>query len=486
MVNDHNCIIIYDDREILNSDIKAYVGTEHYGDIVYRGHSLSQKFQSIIPSVNLQNFYHLKDDASLLLLKSDLSTNANRLNASVFIILSKAVTDEFNHLKSLIDRLQFAREDFVDRPKKPLITFFSSINTLFSRWHLFENNQNLLSDSLLDEMRKIKSINLLDLSKINDFLSFARTSSQSRHFNNLGFDNFYYTKSSSDHSKIYSEYTFYNLAPEHLRPWLVQPFDFKKEKSKSSYRMIRYYVPDLSFQWINNAFTENNFEEFINRIIFFINKRASKNCSMLDSEILINNIFIKKTEKRINQFLTMNEGKAVNDLLKNANGIGLEEIYNQYTSIFLEFKKKFMTKNLVIGHGDLCFSNILYEKNIFLLKFIDPRGAETENQLWDHPIYDLAKLSHSILGDYDFINNSLIRADFSEDGLFKLSHYEKKSDNLKILFTNKISQMGIDLKIIRIAEASLFLSMLPIHIDYPNKTLAFILRAKEILDEVQF
>ena len=91
MVNDHNCIIIYDDREILNSDIKAYVGTEHYGDIVYRGYSLSQKFKSIIPSVNLQNFYHLKDNASLLLLKNDLSTNANLLNASVFIILSKSL-----------------------------------------------------------------------------------------------------------------------------------------------------------------------------------------------------------------------------------------------------------------------------------------------------------------------------------------------------------------------------------------------------------
>jgi hypothetical protein len=144
-----------------------------------------------------------------------------------------------------------------------------------------------------------------------------------------------------------------------------------------------------------------------------------------------------------------------------------------------------ITKNLVVGHGDLCFSNILYDKNIFLLKFLDPRGAETEDQLWTNPFYDLAKLSHSILGDYDLINNSLIKVEFSSEGAFKLSQYNKNYDHLKVLFINKVSQMGLDLKTLRLAEASLFLSMLPMHIDFPNKTMAFILRAKQILDEIK-
>jgi hypothetical protein len=37
----------------------------------------------------------------------------------------------------------------------------------------------------------------------------------------------------------------------------------------------------------------------------------------------------------------------------------------------------------------------------------------------------------------------------------------------------------------RLGEASLFLSMLPLHIDYPNKVIAFMLKASQILDEVE-
>ena len=41
------------------------------------------------------------------------------------------------------------------------------------------------------------------------------------------------------------------------------------------------------------------------------------------------------------------------------------------------------------------------------MKFVDPKGALEEEDLWTDPYYDLAKLSHSVLGNYDLINNSL-------------------------------------------------------------------------------
>ena len=38
---------------------------------------------------------------------------------------------------------------------------------------------------------------------------------------------------------------------------------------------------------------------------------------------------------------------------------------------------------------------------------------------------------------------------------------------------------------VRIYEASLFLSMLPLHMDNPHKVFAFILNAKNILEEIE-
>ena len=56
----------------------------------------------------------------------------------------------------------------------------------------------------------------------------------------------------------------------------------------------------------------------------------------------------------------------------------------------------------VVGHGDLCFSNMFYSKSNQYLKLIDPRGASSEHDLYTDPDYDVAKLSHSIQGRLRF------------------------------------------------------------------------------------
>ena len=58
---------------------------------------------------------------------------------------------------------------------------------------------------------------------------------------------------------------------------------------------------------------------------------------------------------------------------------------------------------LVESHGDLCLSNILacYDGNV---RFIDPRGSDS---IWLDEYYDMAKLSQSIMGGYDFIINDI-------------------------------------------------------------------------------
>jgi len=69
----------------------------------------------------------------------------------------------------------------------------------------------------------------------------------------------------------------------------------------------------------------------------------------------------------------------------------------------------------VVGHGDLCFSNMLFDKNTELLMLIDPKGALNEAEIWTDPYYDIAKLSHSICGMYDLFNNGLYSLDIDDD-----------------------------------------------------------------------
>lgn len=56
-------------------------------------------------------------------------------------------------------------------------------------------------------------------------------------------------------------------------------------------------------------------------------------------------------------------------------------------------------------HGDFCFSNILYDSRSNRIKTIDPRGVTPNGKIsiYGNIYYDIAKLSHSVIGLYDFI-----------------------------------------------------------------------------------
>ena len=58
---------------------------------------------------------------------------------------------------------------------------------------------------------------------------------------------------------------------------------------------------------------------------------------------------------------------------------------------------------------------MLWDKEKDSLLFIDPRGALVENDIYMDEYYDLAKLSHSIIHDYD----QVLLGDFNINDFFK-------------------------------------------------------------------
>ena len=137
-----------------------------------------------------------------------------------------------------------------------------------------------------------------------------------------------------------------------------------------------------------------------------------------------------------------------------------------------------------MGHGDLCFSNILYSKEANVLKLIDPKGALKEEELYTDLYYDLAKLSHSICGCYDFFNTGLYQISMDRDMKLSLSIDANPEPYMEI-FGEYLKNNGFDMALVRLYEASLFLSMLPYHMDQPGKVFGFIMNAIRILKEVE-
>lgn len=475
-------LLIVDDREFTSGEVRSLVGARHFGDIIFKRRPLYEHFRDALPTW-AKCLIRLQNDSDLAALRSNLEI-CNEGTAAC-VIAGRSGFPRADLLRQLVERLPYAEEDFTDTLYKPLLVFWRNAHDLVEQWAEFTSSPLHFWEQSWQHCQRLQSLQPLDLGKIHDFLSFISGSTAARYFNEVQIDDYFYTKSSKDKSKMQAECLFYGLAPARMRPWLIESFDFKDEGERASYKMLRYYLADAALQWVHGAFEADTFAPFVERLLFFLSDRPKKACSKEQSAALAKELFITKLERRVKEFLAMTEGKRINQLASSAAPeLDLTHLLSRYLKLYMRFEKAFSFDYCVVGHGDPCFSNILYDQPRYLLKLIDPKGALTEEELWTHPLYDLCKISHSVLGDYDFINNGLYKVGFADNNELELSFSHTNHASLKSIFVNQVKSIGLDVRIVRLGEASLFLSMLPLHIDSPNKVLAFMLNARRILDEV--
>lgn len=478
-----NLLIIYDDRDEVSPDLQEIVGNRHFGDILIKRSHLSDNIRKFIPSWSQENFLHLKGNIEIQTIYDLL---VSKKFSSILLISARASFPDPKGLTSLIERLPFAYENFVDRDYNPLIIYFHDVEKLLKLWSDFSTLPLVHSNNMWRDFQKLEVDKPNDLNEIETFLQVASGSTETRHFNYVDIDKWYYTKKSNDKHKMEAEYRFYHSVPERMRPWFVETFDFCSKDTYASYRMMRYYLADMSLQWIHNVFTTTTFKNFIDQLMFFIEERDQLIEKKDKINLIAEEIFVKKVNSRIDFFLNSAHGRHINEMLKTSNEcLNINSLRERYLTLYRQHEKYFITKYLVIGHGDPCFSNILYNGKHRLLKLIDPKGGMSKEELWSHPFYDLCKISHSILGDYDFINNGLYRIALDHKNNFTLTFNQNMHNHHKSIFISLLKQNKYDPRIIRLGEASLFLSMLPLHIDHPNKVMAFILNANKILTEIE-
>lgn len=142
--------------------------------------------------------------------------------------------------------------------------------------------------------------------------------------------------------------------------------------------------------------------------------------------------------------------------------------------------------NFAVIHGDCCASNILYDPKNAFVRFIDPRGSFGPYSMFGDPRYDLAKLSHSFSGGYDFIVNGLFDIAL-QDGATHLDVFiDRHHSDISDVFDRWLMQRaGVNILQIQLIEALLFLSMVPLHNDKPKAQLAFLANGLRIYSCVQ-
>lgn len=318
-----------------------------------------------------------------------------------------------------------------------------------------------------------------DLGHVNTYFRSRSAITTQRAFNNLKIDNGVVWKSGTPSKKIEAEASWFVNLPTHLKRFIPQFIQQGVENDKPFYETE--YLPCLP---LNEIFVHGKnsvvfWESILNLIAFYMSESRKIECDdSLKAEIQQDSIalYSDKTFERLESYASQ---KQLNlDTPSKYNGIILPSIRD----LAQECIDKTLALPMVpaIIHGDLCFSNIMYDSRANNIKVIDPRGLNLKQELtiYGNQSYDLAKLCHSFIGLYDFIIADAFTLLKSESIGVKLSfNLDERFIDIQKMFLSKKLLPSITNSEIMPATILLFLSMIPLHFDKPYRQEAMLANA---------
>ena len=344
----------------------------------------------------------------------------------------------------------------------------------------YEISQALTAYLLKDHIRAIPIEGWVDAGNQDMLLLTLGRVLSTRTFNRLEYDaeTNVITKTSdpASSSKLRNEIFWMQNVPAHCRRFIPQvvassmdtadthlSIEFVPQPPLSSLYVFQN-IPAQKWQWVVSTILKK-FERF-----FWSQKRAVDSAPSLFFEHVFG-----KLQERVRDY----PAHIPVDRSVTFNGVG----YGPLAEALGTLRRCTETlsasiKELSIAHGDLCFSNILFDLNSGLFKVLDPRGSfgSPEPTVSGHPLYDLAKLRHSIAGAYDSLAYDMFHIDKSEGDDFKITvHGSPAAESLTAYFDGATAAMGYDPKAVALIEATLFLSMVPLHGENPQRQLALYL-----------
>ncbi|MDW6002200.1 aminoglycoside phosphotransferase family protein [Vibrio mangrovi] len=303
----------------------------------------------------------------------------------------------------------------------------------------------------------------LDFGHVNTYYQSKSEFTTQRAFNDLSICQDWIEKSSAKNIKIKAEANWFKSIPDEMKIFIPQFLGDNDTRGEYSYRLEYLYYTALNELYVFSLLPEIKWEQIIDSCLSFIKlcRDYNYNGASINS---LKNLFGEKTLERVNEFCA---DKKIDTFTKwNFNGekISIDDL------IYLSNKYLPQDEEITLLHGDFCFSNILYDFRSQRIKVIDPRGITPSNDfsIYGDYRYDLAKLSHSIIGLYDRIIAGYYSIDInynSHDIQFSLDG-ERYYLAIQQIFVDKINKyFNLNEMNLLAMQIHLFISMLPLHAD---------------------
>lgn len=325
-----------------------------------------------------------------------------------------------------------------------------------------------------------------DFGNLENLLSAKRQLLQSRYFNSLYIHPVLntITKESDFDEKLRNELKWYEDLPSELSVLAPRILQKSEKEGRLVFTQEYYGYPTLSELFLYSDLTSDSWHGIVRKLLEIVNE-FSKYPTQLKAEELLE-IYLNKTHERLGLlFLEEPAWK----ILFEAKTIWINE--KEYRGFYqLELSLKDYVENLVkkvkpgILHGDLCFSNILFDINSQIVKLIDPRGSFGRIGIYGDQRYDMAKLRHSIHGLYDYIVSDLFEVSVSDLNINFAIFANEIPPAVTLDFDRQLVENGFNPDEIQFIEGLLFISMLPLHKDKPHRQQVMFAQGMIFINEI--
>lgn len=318
-----------------------------------------------------------------------------------------------------------------------------------------------------------------DLGHVNTYFKSRASITTQRSFNSLNIKSGVLTKRGDPSIKIEAEAQWFKNLPIAMRRFTPQLIDSGSDQDGKPYYSLEY----LPMSPLNELFVHGHNPAFFwARVLKLIQDYLEESRNSLPPDADVGRIsedaislYKDKTIARLQAFAEGNDFDIHKKLRFDGRQLPSAMAIAE-RCIDLAVKSACVP---AIAHGDLCFSNILFDSRGGHIKVIDPRGL---NQAQDLTIvgdqkYDLAKLCHSFIGLYDFIISGRYNLTEDANGFHLSFDLDDRLKSIQQLFEKTELIPGVSVSDIIPLTVLLFLSMLPLHADQPRRQKALFANA---------
>jgi hypothetical protein len=337
---------------------------------------------------------------------------------------------------------------------------------------LYDSNCEMLNRVALEEW--------YDFGHLQTYIKSKQKITTQRHFNELSIKNGVVEKRSKDRKKMQAESIWFESLPYELR--LYVPQYLGQNIDGDGYRLEYLPLSALNELYVFGRLPNFIWKEILNSCFNFL--EGMNNSSFEKKCVNLKSLYLDKTIERLKSY-EVQLGKTVLLDAWEVNGRKCPQLLDIVNDCWLKVKN---TEPIIsLGHGDYCFSNILYDFRQARIKVIDPRGLDPEGRITavSDMRYDLAKLAHSIVGKYDLIIAGHYDLTIVNDRSFNFNISKKENCDLDSIFLDSFF-LGRSIRDCQIYPIMvlLFLGMIPLHVDRPDRQFAFLANALKLYAEV--